>query len=287
MSVATSATLFYGSNRTGTSMIAGVGESQRYYSIAFEELRPYGLNVNVGSVELATAGYADANLILLQTARYSHRYHYIHRPAAKGVSWWNQTGQPAGSAILILTKRQGKKEERVSFRGRFETLWNDTIGPELAKDPRVTARKAIFTWEMFPDWTPHLNRSSTYLKITQIVDVEPGWPFSAYEAWFSYYVQAYVDSRKFLRVFGAWWELWVYPGYASAEIGKALAPVVQDGLKKLEDTANEELKALELLGPLTDVYFLPGNQTVTPPPDVSTGNTQDDITIVLEQLATP
>jgi len=198
-----------------------------------------------------------------------------------GASLWNTTGH-AGSMLLVASKKPGKSETRISFREQFLTQWDTFLDDKLSGTQASRVGDPTLTWEMFPANISYLNPGLTYLKIYQPLHISMPWYWPDYSASMTYHIYLYIDGNHHLRGWGARWECWVEGGAKNGKIHDSLDPQVAAGLSALQDKVNAQFQLLDLLGPLSDVYYLPGNQVTDVATGSAIGHTTDDITIVVE-----
>lgn len=273
--------LFSGDNRTGQSLLVGVGRGDRYNRISADYLRDRGLYAHIESAALVTTEEATGNMVLLKNDDYSGPFAQVINARSSGDIWWDTWGH-IGSVLLVASNKQGKNETRVSFRDQFLEEWNSFLDTKLQGSQASREGDPTLTWEMFPENVSHLDRNLTYLKIYQPLHISIDW-WPDYAASMTYHVFLYVDGDHHVRAWGARWAYWVEGGAKSGRIADALEPQVRDGLGSLQDQLNEKLQLLDLLGAVSDVYYLPGRQLEPTGTGAIIGNTIDDVTIVIEQ----
>lgn len=109
------------------------------------------------------------------------------------------------------------------------------------------------------------------------------WPIPDYAAAMWYHIGLFINSSQHLRAWGQRSYLWVEAGQKSQHIFDVVAPKVTAGLGTLVTELNQKLSSFDgALGAVTDVYYLPGRQQKSIATGVMTGNTGDDVTIVIE-----
>ncbi len=276
--------LHSGDNRTGQLMLVGVGTNDRYNRISASQLTGAGLYSNIHSVELVTTQEADGNLVLLKNDDFSGAFAQVSDAKSAGDVWWSSSGHIA-SIILIAGNRQGKQENRISFHDQFFNKWTTFLDAKLQGSQASREGDPTLTWEMFPQGISYLDPNLAYLKIYQPLHIHMPWYWSDYAASMTYHIYLYVTGDRHLRAWGARWAYWVESGAKSGKIGSELEPQVRDGLSALQDQVNQQLALTDLLGPITDVYYLPGKQLERIGTGGVIGATTDDVTIVLERPA--
>jgi hypothetical protein len=280
MALEFSGTLFAG-NFTGPSLLVGVGHNDRYNPITADTLTSFSLYANIHSADIITTAEASGSIVCLKNDDFSGPFAQVSDAGSGGEADFTLSGY-IGSVLLIASDKQGKKETRVSFREQFLAAWDDFLDKKLAGGSASREGEPTLTWEMFPASVSFLDPNQTYLKIYQPLHIHTPWPFSDYAASMTYHIVLFIDGSQHVRAWGARWACWVESGIKHDHILGELSPQVRDGLSDLQDQANAKLAVLDLLGPLSDVYYLPGQQTTDIGTGVLTGNTSDDVTIVLE-----
>jgi hypothetical protein len=274
-------TLFAGDNKTGASRFVGVGHADRYNPVTAGELTGSGLYANIHSADLFTTAEADGNLVFLKNDDFSGAFAQASDAASVGDAWWHISGH-IGSVISVAGNRKGKHETRLSFHDQFLSQWTTFLDSALAGSRASRQGEPTLTWEMFPATISYLNPDHTYLKIYQPLHISMPWPFSDYAASMTYHIQLFVDGSHHLRAWGARWAYWVESGIKAGHIGDSLEPQVRDGLTTLVNQVNAKISVLDALGSMSDVYYLPGKQLTRIGTGFITGNTNDDVTIVVE-----
>lgn len=281
MSLDISGKLYSADNRTGTTMFIGVGHNHRYTPISSDLLKSYGIYAHIESVELFTSGLADANLVMLKNDDYSGAFAQVTDARSAGDVWWDTWGH-IGSILLVSGNKKGTNETRLSFRNIFLNQWNTFLDNKLSGTQASREGDPTLTWEMFPANVSHLDPNLAYLKIYQPLHISIDW-WPDYSASMTYHIYLYASGDHHLRAWGARWAWWVEGGAKSGKIGDKLGPHVSGGLGTLQDQLNTQLQGFDgLLGNVTDVYYLPDAQTAATGTGGVTGNTVNDVTIVIE-----
>jgi hypothetical protein len=277
--------LFAGDNRTGQSLLVGVGRGNRYSPIRADQLKNSGLYGTIGSAEIVTSALADGNMVFLKNDDFTGPFAQITDARSGGDLWWHITGH-IGSVLLIAGNKQGTNETRVSFRDQFLNQWNSFLDNKLQGGRASREGDPTLTWEVFPASDPYnvLNPNLTYLKIYQPLHIHMPWYWPDYAASMTYHLFLYATGDGHLRAAGIRWAYWVESGAKSGRIASELEPQVRDGLGSLQDQTNQQFQLLDgVLGTVTDVYYLPGRQLQNTGTGGLTGNTVDDVTIVIER----
>jgi hypothetical protein len=272
--------LFSQDNRQGQSLLVGVGHGDRYNPIRSDTLHNRGLYANIHSVELDTTVEADGNIVLLQNDDFSGSFFQMSDAPSQGDEWWHTWGH-VGSVLLVASSKQGSSETRLSFRDQFLNQWDSFLDAKLQGGRASREGDPTLTWEMFPANVSYLDSNLAYLKIYQPLHIHMPWYWSDYAASLTYHIYLYVNGDHHVRVWGARWAYWVEGGLKSGKIADQLEPQVKAGLSALQDQLNQQFAGLDALGTVSDVYYLPGRQTESLGTGALTGNTNDDITIVI------
>jgi len=193
-----------------------------------------------------------------------------------------------GSALLVASGDAGKTETRVSMVGNSLGYWNNFLDSKLPGTGASKKGEPTFTWEMFPETINGLDPNSFYLKVYQPLHISvPGW--LDYSASLTFYITLVAVNGEIVAQ-GVLATTWVESGLKHDKIYKMLNPEVQDGLFDLQIQLDLFFLDLNSKNTYTDVYLLPGSLPLLPGSDSSNfgtgtilGNTNDDVTIVLEQ----
>jgi hypothetical protein len=172
------------------------------------------------------------------------------------------------SSILSVRRFNPEKEVVVSLGslGLREKITEYADGID-----RVSLRgNPILTWDMWPSFSP--SKRYIYLRIPVRIDV-PNW--FDYDAEIRYWIYLYVNSAGNLIAYVDYYGCWVESGVKSGSISDKIMEALPGTLGTINtELANSIGLVAPLLGPLERQYFLPGTAG-------STGNTDDDITLVL------
>lgn len=278
MSILAIASLFNGPNETGASMLMGLGEADHYSSLTHDQLSGAALLDSVSSGALICQ-QADLNLVLFSNPDFTGTFFQLSKGAGGDATYWH-TG-PAQSALLIPSRRKGTSEHRLGFVEVFRNDWDSFLDQVLQGTQVSRDVEPLLTWRMFPTDDQWLDRSQVYLRIHQPLHVHMPWYWPDYQASADYHVVLYVTGERHLRAWVADYEWWVESGAKSGQIGDKLGPQVQAGMQSLQDHLNQRLSALDALGDVSAVFYLPGNQTSPIVNSAFAGNTADDVTIII------
>ena len=278
MSLYALATLFSGSNQTGSSRLLGLGSSDRYRPDVASDLQSAGLYNSVASGELICS-QADLNLVLFQNDDFSGSFFQLSKSRDDGnASYWH-TGS-AASALLIASNRRNTNETRLSYSDLFHSEWDSFLDGQLAGTQVSREGEPLLTWRMFPTNDQWLDSRQTYLRIHQPLHISIDW-WPDYSASMDYHIVLYVDGSQHLRCWVADWECWVEGGAKNGRIHSDLDPKVAAGMTALQNQVNTRLQQFDALGAVKDVYYLPGRQLSSIGTGTLGGNTNDDVTIVV------
>jgi hypothetical protein len=278
MSLLALASLFSGPNQTGSSMLMGLGTTDDYSHLTHDVMESRGLIDSVSS-GLLICQTATINLVLFSNSDYTGTFFQLSKAAGGDATYWH-TGS-AQSALLIASERAGTSEHRFSFTTIFQGDWDTFLDQTLQGTSVSRDVDPLLTWRMFPTDDQWLSSGQVYLRIHQPLHVHMPWYWPDYQASVDYHILLYVTGDHHLRGWVADYEWWVESGAKSGKIGDQLGPQAASGMGALQDHLNEKLSALDALGAVRDVYYLPGTQLSPVDNAVLGGNTNDDITIVI------
>lgn len=281
MPLAMTGVLFRRDNRSGQSMFVGMGTKDRYNGIRPYLLQSRGLYPTIESVELFGTSFCDSNIVLLKNGDFSGSFAQVSLARSTGTTWWDTWGT-IHSTLLIGSARWRNREIRFSFRDRFYDRWVEFLDRRLAGSRASREGGPTLTWEMLPDNVAHLDSRLAYLKVFQPLHISMPWYWADYAASMTYHIYLYVTGDGKIRAHGARWAYWVESGAKAGRIGSELGPQVRDGLGTLQQELNATLRSFDDLVRATDVYLLPGYQVSPIGTAGMTGNTIDDVTIVIE-----
>lgn len=288
MSLTLLTSVFQGNNQTGSSKVYGVG-SERYRQATSASLASAGFSNNISSATVFPSSLVDGNLIF-----FGSPVSFITFPDYEGqfVQLTNKKGATAefdanltattlnnlaNSILVVPTKKGG--EVRLSFRTLFLQKWKDVIDAQLGSDANRKGDPTL-TWTMFPQGISHLDPARRYLKIHQELNINvPWWP--DYDASITYHIYLFLNSGGHLSGHVQRWAYWVEGGVKSGAIAGKLEPKVIAGMDTLNEKLATELGAFSSFT-LSDLFYLPGDQTTAKSTGVFTGTTWDDVTIVAQ-----
>ena len=285
MSLTALASLFQHSNFTGTVRLYGLG-TQRYNHIDSTQLLNDGLFRQFSSAILHDPSTA-ASLILfdpllgLPGLDYQGRFLQLTNLDGLGdlkVNLGDHGFNDQTGSILLIGRNRGT-EFKVSFRSIFLTKWKQVIDGQLSSGARRNGDPTL-TWEMFPRNISYLDPALTYLKIHQRLRIEIDW-WPDYDASLTYHVFLFIDGNKKLKGSVHRWAYWIEGGVKADDIEEKLRPAVISGANTLNSELATQLNAFSGFN-FNSLYYLPGNQTGNAARGVISGNTTDDVTIVLQ-----
>jgi hypothetical protein len=280
MPLMATAVLFNGPNQTGTSLFTGLATSGRYAQITNADLTSHGMINSVASGSLNCSA-ADLNLVCFANADYTGGFFQISLSRNDGSATFWHTGS-AQSALLIASNNAGVRENRVSFVDTFRSKWDSFLDGQLQGTKVTRDVEPVLTWQMFPANNKWLDPSQVYLRIHQPLHVHLPWYWPDYQASMDYNVVLFIDGDRHLRAWVADWECWVEGGAKNGQIHEQLNPQVAAGMSSLQDQMNQNLALTDLLGPVKAMFYLPGRQTSPIGTATLGGNTNDDVTIVIQ-----
>jgi hypothetical protein len=285
-------------NLRGRSEFYGLGTQSRYYYENASQLQSKGILRNLSSGIIWESRVCDATLILfnniyttvliagfppmvIPAPDYNGTFLQLTNPRESGSEFrldhFSDYGYDNKAASLIEVRTWSLF--RYSFRDLFLEEWKKNIDNALGSDASRQG-DPIMTWEMWPQGVSYLDPNARYLKIHQPIRINvPNWP--DYDASITYHIYLYLDPNGKMRGYCARWAYWVEGGIKSGQIADRLEPSVKQGCGKLTQALSEKLDQYSDLS-FSALYYLPGRQLDYPPPNVFTGHTLDDVTIVLE-----
>lgn len=242
-----------------------------YRRIRQSSLDNANLNDRISSLYVdATHTEVGGKVILFQRDRYRGRYAIF--PTTPGApderAWTPHVGDfinDRTSSILVVRQY----DDELSFalgdlglRDDIEDLVGDVPDISMRGDP-------IITWDMWPGFSP--NRRYIYLRIPVEVEID-WWP--DYDAEIRFWIYLYVNRRGSLRGYVDWYGAWVEGGLKTDSVLEGIMDALPDRLPDIQDRLDDALNLAALFEPFERQYFLPGTAA-------STGNTADDVTLVL------
>jgi hypothetical protein len=280
MSVSTLALVFEHINKGGRSRLYGVPRSARYSKADDVDLDDISLRDLISSTEVFSSSDAVNNLVLFDGGRFDGDFRQMTNAHLGSSLVTNMTAQNfndrAGSLLMIASGRGA--EFRLSFRDQFLNEWKTTIDAQLGSDASRVGDPTM-TWEVFPRNVSYLDPNLTYLKIRQNLNINIDW-WPDYSAWIQYHIRLYLDGAHHVRGYCARWEYWIEGGIKTGGIEDRLRPKVQAGASTLTTKLGAKLGALSFT--VSDLYLLPGRQLSPRGTGVSSGNSNDDVTIVVQ-----
>ncbi|HEV2174639.1 MAG TPA: hypothetical protein VGR71_13775 [Nitrospira sp.] len=191
--------------------------------------------------------------------------------------WWHRSNS------LMLVHTQRRPEIRLSFRDLFLTTWNNTLASQLPAEASQDG-DPLFSWDPFPKWNVggSLSQFKIYLTIHQkfVVSI-PDWP-SDYQATLTYWIEVNRSSTGQLSGFVRRTWVWVEAGTIHEVVAAIMVPNAKLGAITL---SNEIQAALNKIGPVNDIYFLPSRQLKWVPNGeygVFMWHAVNDVTVVIE-----
>ena len=227
-------------------------------------------NDAISSLYVGTSAGDRGEMILFEHRGFVGRY--ARYPGRSGATvWTNYVGgfiNDRTSSILAVRRFDPEKEVAVAL-GSLGL--GGRVSEYAAGVPRISLRGSpIITWDMWPSFSP--SRRFVYIRIPVRVDVPNWWD---YDAEIRYWIYLYVNGAGNLGGYVDWYGCWVESGIKSGSIADRIMDALPDTIGTLNtELANSISLVAALVGPLERQYFLPGTAAAT-------GNTEDDVTIVL------
>lgn len=284
---------------SGTSKSYVTIHENRYLPVRKQDLINSGLYHNISSCNVFQwSSTKELSLILFDNSIFNYDLpdfagnflqlttpvpHFLH--SVDHLSTYNFNNKTGN---MLIVHSDIDKEFRIPLRGLLLDRWDD-ITSSLEQHIQVNFASAgikfpgdpVLTWEMFPDLS-YLNSNLTYLKLHQKIKIKLS-PWPDYDATVTYHVYLYINHQGELRGYVARWAYWVESGILSSTIAGFIEDAVIDGMTDLNSELTNMLNLVP--GNLNDVYYLPGNQAqVSGNPEILSGNTYEDITLVVEFL---
>ena len=288
MSLAGMAELYDDPNQTGRLDLLGDAVGQRYELRRATDLLSEGLGFAVSSTAVFCPAQGGVSLICFSSpiSFFDFGGPFVQLTAFSGGTTLETNMASVGfddatSSAMLVNVARGP-EKRLSFRSLFLADWNNIIDAQLdgTRASRKDGSDPILTWEMFPQGISGLDPMLRYLRITQVLNIDvPAWP--DYDASLTYWILVSLDSGGAVEAFVARTGFWVESGVKHDKIAAELAPSVEAGAGQLNIELAKKLAPFRS-SMLTDLYFLPGDQTGGSPAGVFSGTTVDDVTIVLQ-----
>lgn len=289
MALAGVAQLFEDPNQTGRNTMVALGVSQRYQLLRETDLLSDSLDHAVSSTTVFRPAEGATSLICFGfpiPTLFDFTGSFVQLTSLAGGAPVSTNMSSFGfddltSSALLVNVARGP-ETRLSFRTLFLSQWNTLIDAQLAgtRASRKDGSNPILTWEMFPQSIPGLDPALRYLRITQALNIDvPAW--YDYDASLTYWVLLSIDSGGKIEGFVARTGYWVDSGVKHDKIAAELGPQVETGAGILNIELAKQLAPFRSFT-LTDLYYLPGDQTGGSPAGSFTGTTVDDVTIVLQ-----
>ena len=288
MSLSMLSNVFTGSNQSGAARLYAVGSSQRYSRASFSDLINVNLYRNLSSATVFASSRSTPTQIFFDntffgtpTTNYTGPFMQITNDSnsALDVNFSDHGFNNRSASMLLVTPRSGGFEFRFSMRDLFLDQWNTILDAQLSGSRASRNGDPVMTWEMWPTSIPGLSSNLTYLKIHQRLDISiPWWP--DYDASLTYHILLSLNGSGTLQGSVASSSFWVESGTKQGRIERELGPQVTAGVTALNTELANQLNAYSAF-PFSDIYLLPGNQTTAPSTGVITGDTSDDVTIVV------
>lgn len=281
------AQLYADENLGGTQTFHGLGHNERYRRVPLSALQEAGKPGGVRSALLHPTDDCDALLVLFGSTlfggvsavghRFTGQFQQIGLPKGASDTAQMDYANPEGaaSALLIATNRDSM-EARLSLRRQLLNQWVSTIDAKLDGSRAVRDGEPIITWDPFPQ--DYLNPDTVYVRIRQNLKIEFSW-WRDYEAWMQYHLRFFIDQEGTLHASVARWEYWVRGGTKSSSIAEELEPKVIEGMSTINAQLKEEIGAFSSFS-FSDVYYLPGDQTLEGSSELQGNEFNDGVSII-------
>ncbi|MBN2532256.1 MAG: hypothetical protein JXB88_05165 [Spirochaetales bacterium] len=264
------------SNYNGRSYYINHGPGWVYRLIRSSTLRSASMHDCISSLYVdASSTEIGGTIVLFQHDRYLGRYScYPTNPSSPSTSvWTSYVGNfmnDKTSSILVV--RRFNNEFSLAL-GSFGL--RDEIGDYVSSVNRISLRGTpVITWDLWPEGGsshPNDNRRFIHLKIPVRVDV-PNWFDYDAEIW--YWLYPYINSAGSLNGYVAYYGCWVEGGVKSGSIKDRIMDALPDTVSQINTRLQDAMALANLFGPFSRQYFMPGTGS-------NTGNTSDDVTLVL------
>ncbi len=270
------------SDYRGRSYFINHGPGWVYRRIRIGSLNAANLNDAISSLYVdASSTEAGGNVFLFQHDRFTGRY--ANFPTTPGSPSTARLTSYVGDFIndrtsSILVVRRYSNELVPIALGSLGL--RDEIADYAGAVPRISLRgDPIITWDMWPEGPasgsdPHPNepnRRYIYVRVPIEVDVPNWWD---YDADIRYWIYPYVSAAGNLHAYVDYYGAWVEGGVKHDAILDRLMDALPDTVGEVNARLADALGIAALFAPYARQYFLPGTAGAT-------GNTSDDVTLVL------
>ena len=275
--------LFQHSDMNGPSVFAYLGPSSIYRAVRKTFLQTVDLNDAISSLTLdASAGEVRGDVILFQNDRFFGRFTGVRTDAdnptlSVGVSYVGGHINDRTSSILLARRYAGEKVKALGD-SISEALISNII--EDVKKVKKLKGSPIFTWDMWPtggDRHPNdPDKRFVQINIPVEIEVNNWWNYDA-EIWLWIYL--YISGGD-LRGYVAYYGAEVESGLISGSVLDGIMEELPDKLGEIDSLIDAQLSPINLDGPYSKVYLLPGDQTLFSGKALE-GNTEDNVSVVL------
>ncbi len=274
--------LYQHSDYRGRSLYINHGPGWIYRRVRISSLNAADLNDAISSLYVdASSTEVGGNVFLFQHDRFNGRY--ANFPTTPGAPSTARFTSFVGDFIndrtsSILVVRRYANELVPIALGSLGL--RDEIAEYAGAVPRVSLRgDPVITWDMWPEGPtsgsdPHPNepnRRYIYLRVPVEIDV-PNW--YDYDADIRYWIYVYVSADGNLHAYVDYYGAWVEGGVKHDSILDRLMDALPDTVGEVNTRLADALGIAALFAPYSLQYFLPGTAAAT-------GNTNDDVTLVL------
>lgn len=238
----------------------------------------------------ATAGEVAGEVILFKQDHFEGRYtRFTTSPGAPIIrNKLDHVGLHIDNSVssILLLRRYGN-ENTYPIRASLTALGGlgaiedriNSINPS-----RIEMHgEVMVTWDMWPNGSvidgnlrPNDDRRFIWVRIPVRVNASfnPDRRWINYEAEIQYWIYLWVDGAGNLRGHIAYAGLWIENGSRRGGVREIFEDFLPAAEAEVDNTLNSTLTVLNQTGPFCRQYFLPGTA-------VATGDTTDDVTLVL------
>lgn len=269
------------SDYRGRSFLAWHDPGYVYRLFRKNTLQTANLHDRISSLYVdASASETGGYTLLFEHDRYNGRYAKFNttpgNPSARNYYPYVGNFMNDRTSSMLIVRRYPNELAPVALssygiRDEITELVNGISRLSMRGNP-------IITWDMWPEGPtsgsdPHPNdpsRRFIYLKIPIRVDV-PSW--FDYDAELRFWVYLYISGGR-LNAYVAYYGAWVEGGVKHNSILDRIMAELPGSTGMINERLSGLLELLNLFGPFTRQYFLPGNAA-------GSGYTTDDISIVV------
>lgn len=245
----------------------------------FIDLSMFNFNDKVSSAKLtASPDEVGGRLFLFQNARFLGRYAGLDANSGDAPELTSLGSFMNDRTSSVLIYRKSANEVSAALGSLVSP---SQVTAVISSQDKLSPRgDPIFTWDLFPDGSDgHPNETGKmyiYIRIPVRVDVDNWFD---YDAEIRYWIFPFVDQNGRLHASLEYYGAWVEGGIISDEVldGLMAPDGIPSSLGQVNNLIGPPTDAVNAIsGPFSSVYLLPGRNE-------GTGNTDDDVTVVLVQ----